>query len=485
MVSLKRLSTLCVALAAIGFAQMAFSDVLNDQGQVAAEVQCFGKTDDEISVLSIRTGFGQRTGAMELCDGDKCSVLEKVKLQVLNPRQIEIQCASCDVQSPLNTIGLLQLDHADAKGNETAYTLSAQFVRDPDLWGIALPTENALSCTFKTQQDPGSMFGSLDSSLMMNRRLVSDSEEDEEESGKDSAQPAEPISNNKLVVCIGEKGLIVRKSNLSSPLFDVYKGESLTINKNKGSKTRIIRNQKHEFVNVTFDRLDKSGWMSKTYIRPRENCGSITPAKAQPQPSPKDPKQIPKPKQPEKPAQAQPQPARIDRAESFSNSVCARSVILSATKKSVKKVWGNRSYGGGKCALGVRLSLQESRVGGISGGIGHAIDFKQRLTSFGFVDTGIRDVKKAPPGSVIVLDGPHTAKYLRTGRMSRPFGNYVGHVTIKGDDGFYYTDGKTPEVAIGWANDKNESKIRNVVAIMVPGESLARAYEGRCHQPMR
>lgn len=496
MVSFKTMKNLCVAIGVMGFTPMAFSDILTDKGLTTAEIQCVGKTDDKVSELTIRSAFGQATADLQVCDGDKCSVLETVKLEVINPEQIQVQCATCDVASPMNIIGILQLDHANGKGNSQSYSLPAQFVRDPELWGIPVPSENALSCTFNTEQGPiskvtGAVSSSIDSLLTgtvnLTQRILSGEDSEEENSSTEESEQeqlstpsvaAQHGLNKNLVVCIQGNGLVVRNSNLTSPLFDVYKGESLTINKSKGVKTRVLRSDRHEFVNVTFKRLGKSGWMSKSYIRAKEYCGTQSSSRSQVTPKKQDQKVTAKPKP--APSRETAPEVKADRSGSFSNSSCARSVILSATKKSVKKRWGNRSYGAGQCALGVRLSLQASGVGGISGGIGHAVDFKRRLTQFGFVDTGIRDVTKAPPGSVIVLDGPHTAKYFRTGKMSRPYGNYVGHVTIKGDDGFYYTDGRTPEVAIGWSGDRNRSKIRNVIAVMVPSDSLARSYESRC-----
>lgn len=159
---------------------------------------------------------------------------------------------------------------------------------------------------------------------------------------------------------------------------------------------------------------------------------------------------------------------------------CAQALILTAAKKNVKEKYNNRPYGGGYCALGVRQSLQLSKVGSITGGLGNAIDYVNNLPPHGFVATGNKDPKTAPPGAVIVFSGPHSADYLKDGDYGSPIGDWVGHVTIKGDDGYYYTDGRTDEPANGWSNDRNVSKKRNVAAIFVPGAGLVTQYNGKC-----
>lgn len=484
-----------IAVGVMGITPTAFSDIHNDSGTWAADVQCVGRTADLTADLVIRSKVGDAHGDLELCEGNECTVLETVRLQVTDPDTIQIQCANCDVGSPMNILGTISLDHSKAQSDVKNYTLPATFKRDPELWGIPLPLENALSCSFKTtasatNQSSTSSALDLEKKLetfldtpraLMNRAMGIDDEENEQ-AQEETASPsvkAQLGANKNLIVCIQGNGLVVRSSSLTQPLFDVFKGEKLKINKNKGVKTRTLRKERHEFVNVTFPRLKKSGWMSKAYIRAEAQCGkpgtSGSPVQSKPSTSTQR-KQEPVRRQAPKETPS----IKVQAKGDFAASACARSIILSAAKKSVKKRWGNRSYGGGLCALGVRLSLQASGVGGLSGGIGNAVDFKRRLTEFGYVDTGIRDIKKAPVGAVIVLDGPKTSTYLRTGRMRRPYGNYVGHVTIKGDDGFWYTDGRTPEVAIGWSNDRNVRKIRNVIAVMIPGNSLSARYTGRC-----
>src|SRR6185437_4987675 len=65
----------------------------------------------------------------------------------------------------------------------------------------------------------------------------------------------------------------------------------------------------------------------------------------------------------------------------------------------------------------------------------------------------------APTGAVLVFRGPYTDDYLKTGvvpplgqRHGHPVGDWVGHITVKGDfnhaDKWYYTDGRTTAPAI-------------------------------------
>lgn len=166
--------------------------------------------------------------------------------------------------------------------------------------------------------------------------------------------------------------------------------------------------------------------------------------------------------------------------DQVATSSCALKKIISAAKTDVRIRWGNRPAGRGLCAKGVRLSLQRSEVGDIKTGLGNAIDFISRLKGFGYIDTGIRNISKAPAGAVLVFDGPLSKQYLRTGVMRKPYGNYVGHVTIKGNDGFYYTDGKTLDPAIGWSRTRNLAKRRNLVGVMIPGNSLVQEYRNEC-----
>lgn len=139
---------------------------------------------------------------------------------------------------------------------------------------------------------------------------------------------------------------------------------------------------------------------------------------------------------------------------------CYGQVILKAAKKHVETRYANRSYSGGRCAFGVRNSLQKAGVNRV-GALGHAIEYYKRSTrtsgtlgQLGFVNeiSKYKTAAKAPPGSVLVFKGPKTAEYLanpgRHNARGKTTGRYVGHVTIKGDDDYYYTDGRTVNPAV-------------------------------------
>ncbi|MGZ3653459.1 MAG: hypothetical protein ACXVB9_10585 [Bdellovibrionota bacterium] len=159
---------------------------------------------------------------------------------------------------------------------------------------------------------------------------------------------------------------------------------------------------------------------------------------------------------------------------------CAERILLLAAKKNVANQFHNSPTSGGLCAMGVRTSLQSSKVGGVTGSLGNAIDFLRSLKPHGFVDNGERDPKAAPAGSVLIFSGPNTPAYLHGGGYGKPAGNWLGHVTIKGDDGRYYTDGRTREPALGWTNGINVQKRRNMAGIYIPGDTLAKLYQGKC-----
>ncbi|NJL26245.1 MAG: hypothetical protein HC902_14565 [Calothrix sp. SM1_5_4] len=142
-----------------------------------------------------------------------------------------------------------------------------------------------------------------------------------------------------------------------------------------------------------------------------------------------------------------------------SRAACFRREILKAAKVNVRRRFGNRGYSGGICAYGVRTTLN---LAGVTGGsLGDAIDFHRRpngqagrLTGLGFRNmiSMYPTPQSAPPGAILVFRGPLTDLYLKNGsypsratrrRLGVSAGSYVGHVTVKGDDGYYYTDGRT------------------------------------------
>lgn len=444
------------------------------------------------------TQLGQASGQISQCVSDSCKEIRKVEFVRGDNNEINLHCLNCENATPDLPIGHivwptgqddLRIDQLlESKANFTAAYLA--YVTN-DQGNEQRQERLKLNCAFKSaetakavapaqtsvtqaqviqslQQDPGSQ-----------NHVAATEADEEEENPEDQAQAR--ANSSEMMVCTGEDGVIVRDARLSTPLFDAYKGDAVIIQKKAGKRSRTIKGVQHNYVSVQFPSRGKSGWISEQYLSTRAGCdGSVNPVPAEPRKPGKPSVKVQPPKAP--PARVTPKLPKdtYEPKRGLLAPNCARSILLQAAKTTVRKRWGNRSYSGGQCALGVRQALQASGVGGINGGIGHAIDFKSRLTRYGYVDTGIRDPRKAPPGAVIVFDGPNTSSYLRTGRMSRPYGNYVGHVAIKGDDGFYYTDGRTSEPAIGWSGERNRSRIRNIVAIMVPNETIIRQYVGRC-----
>lgn len=319
-----------------------------------------------------------------------------------------------------------------------------------------------------------------ETSLLKSMRTLS-AEEAEAVASKDAAKPEvkpeakpEPVKveeQPKLdeIICTQEDGLAVRSDDLDDVLFYAEKGESVVRDIKAGKKVRTVEGQSRDYVFGRIEARDAGGWIAAQYIKDRKACEATGSISSQPS----------QPAQPTQPQVVKPV-VIVDSSFNMLAPSCARQTVLVTAKATVKKIYGNRPNSGGYCATGVRQILVASKVGGVTGGIGNAIDYMSNLKSYGYIDTGIRDVTKAPAGSILVFNGPNTALYLKNGTMKRPYGNYVGHVAVKGDDGFYYTDGRTAEPAIGWSNDKNVSKMRNLVGVFVPGESLVKQWSGKC-----
>ena len=294
------------------------------------------------------------------------------------------------------------------------------------------------------------------------------------------AESVKPADANNLVACPASSKLSVRNSSLQQILFGANKGDQLKILNKNNKKQKNINGEKHSFVQVEFKKKQARGWVAEKFIKTKSDCdGQAETGETETQPEkkqeqPKKPTPAPK-KQEEEPASE----VETGVGDILSQN-CARVKVLESAKKSVARNWGNRPNSGGQCALGVRQSLQLSKVGGVNQGLGHAADYINSIKKYGYVDTGIRDLNQAPAGAVIVFSGPRTNEYFRTRRMSRPYGEWVGHVAIKGDDGFYYTDGRTRDAAIGWRGSKNVGKVRNVIGVFVPGNALIVEYRGKC-----
>ena len=291
-----------------------------------------------------------------------------------------------------------------------------------------------------------------------------------------------PVQN---VVCLHEGVLQVRDAKLKNVIFTAQNMDVIDSLKLAHAKKqeKQVEGVKRTYIEVTFPAKSdgqKTGWISADYISTKAQCAGVVIPKPQPIATPAPVRTEAKP-------EVKPADVVSKIADSSDEKIdilapnCAEEKVLKAAKIEVRQVWGNRPRSGGKCAKGVRLSLQFSKIGEppVSDGLGDAIDFLQALKAHGYVDSGLRDVKKAPAGAVIILGGPYTAGYLKNHRGPHT-GNYVGHVTIKGDDGFFYTDAKEDHVAIGWVGTSNRSKVRNIYGIYVPGPQLIKKYAGQC-----
>ena len=292
----------------------------------------------------------------------------------------------------------------------------------------------------------------------------------------DRAETADTVAaaaTQNFVVCSPTADLRVRDQSLTKVLFNVNRLAKIKpLNAFGAGKSAEVSGKSYVFMKVEFTDTQKIGFIAEQMVKDAKVCGAsaATVVTAAPVAAPIVAAPVAK-------------PAVVATSSGDANLLgqsCATQKIISAAKTDVANRWGNRPAGRGQCALGVRLSLQRSGVGGVSGGLGNAIDFIAKLKGLGFVDTGIRDAISAPAGAVLVFGGPYTDQYLRNGVMRKPYGNYVGHVTIKGGDGFYYTDGKTSEPAIGWSHNKNVAGRRNLMGVMVPGQDLIQQYAGQC-----
>lgn len=189
--------------------------------------------------------------------------------------------------------------------------------------------------------------------------------------------------------------------------------------------------------------------------------------------------------------------ARPPKEEEFRGS-CR---LLAASKAVVKKVYGNRQYGGGYCGVGVGKIINGAGFNVAQWGR-HAINYENYiLKERGWKKLPIsvdyppgkldwekvkaaqqKAIKKAPPGSVLVFSGGCTPDYVDPQTKERrsyfkPYktwcrsdGDKLGHVTVKGDDGFFYTDGRTQEPSV---------PNRFLVGVWVPPGT----DEESCHSP--
>jgi hypothetical protein len=297
--------------------------------------------------------------------------------------------------------------------------------------------------------------------------------EGDDQSGEADSRPVIVAPVIDEVICLSEGHLSVRDQKLKSVLFEASDLERVTTLTKSSDPVLSLKldGVKVPFIKVKFldrDAGEDVGFVASQYVTSKIACRA-NPVHVAPTPAPVT--QLPTPK---------PTPKPMDDSSDLLAPNCAEKIILKAAKESVASKWGNRSHSHGLCALGVRYSLQHSKIGDVQGGLGNAVDYVSNLESHGFVDSGLRDIDKAPAGAILVFEGANTPSYFRTGHFGRPAGNWLGHVTIKGGDGFYYTDGRTRDPAIGWSGTRNVAHIRNLMAIMIPGHGLISENSSSC-----
>jgi hypothetical protein len=164
---------------------------------------------------------------------------------------------------------------------------------------------------------------------------------------------------------------------------------------------------------------------------------------------------------------------------------CYSQALVAAAKVNVASRYGNRPKSAGLCALGVRTSI--NRAGIYGGSLGNAVDYQARgkAAAIGFknyISEYGNDMSRIPAGAILVFAGPQTATYLRTGYEGPRGGKgtFLGHVTIKGDDGRYYTDGRTVNPAIGWPGDKATRRLVGVYLMQQCTASCSSSLRQRC-----
>lgn len=140
---------------------------------------------------------------------------------------------------------------------------------------------------------------------------------------------------------------------------------------------------------------------------------------------------------------------------------CISNRLLAAARDVVRQNYGNRTRGGGACALAVRQSLNRARIWP-GGGIGHAKDMVPSLKSMGFVNLlrpGMTP-ENAPAGTILVYGKARA-------RGCRGLGATYGHVEIKeGQNSFYYDARVTRNIQRAFGSD-----CRPLIGVMQMGNN--------------
>lgn len=138
---------------------------------------------------------------------------------------------------------------------------------------------------------------------------------------------------------------------------------------------------------------------------------------------------------------------------------CISNRLIAGAKSVIKSRYGNRTRGGGMCALGVRLALNRSKIWP-GGGIGNAKDMIPGLQSMGFrnIKTSSMTPGNAPAGSILVY-----GKAQKRGCRGR--GSTYGHVEIKENNNSYLYDARVS----GHIQQLYEPACRPLIGVMVMG----------------
>jgi hypothetical protein len=150
---------------------------------------------------------------------------------------------------------------------------------------------------------------------------------------------------------------------------------------------------------------------------------------------------------------ARPRAASMQIASASSEMSCGQQKLLKGAMDYVRRQFGNRSRSRGGCGAGVGGSILNAGFPFPTSGR-NAINYMNLLPDRGWKMIPGATVDSAPPGSVLIFSGPCTSGYPRASGRCRTAGDWVGHVTIKGNPKwekngrqYFYTDGRTPEAS--------------------------------------
>lgn len=124
---------------------------------------------------------------------------------------------------------------------------------------------------------------------------------------------------------------------------------------------------------------------------------------------------------------------------------CAQRELLAAAKR----IAPMRSHSVGLCGPGVQNIIASAErhnpgfnVPPLPESNRYPPEFIPWFKKRGWTNLKIRSAYEAPPGTVVIFRGPNRYRDYQQGMY--PPGDWVGHIAIRGDDGLWYTDGRTP-----------------------------------------